>query len=210
MRRSFLLVLSSDFTRLVIMENSRELFEADLHHALLAASRAYGRDRFVVVGSAAILATHPDAPDYIRRSADIDMFPLPAVEGPEMEKGDQLVGQGSVFESEHDFYVERLGDWTMLTQPAGWMDRCVVVSTEGITGYCLHPLDLAYNKTEAGRAKDILYVAGLIHEGYLTAPELKDFIRHHCPHEELRPGVLKNFAKVEDALHDMGGDSAQD
>jgi hypothetical protein len=45
-----------------------------------------------------------------------------------------LVGQGSVFESDFDFYVERLGDWTMLTQPAGWLERCVVVSVEDVTG----------------------------------------------------------------------------
>jgi hypothetical protein len=189
------------------MTSPRELFEADLHRALRAAAKAYGRDWFVVVGSAAILATHPDAPDYIRRSADIDMFPLPAVVGADMENGDHLVGQGSAFESEHHFYVERLGDWTMLTQPAGWLERCVVVSTEGVTGYCLSPLDLAYNKTEAGRTKDILYVAGLIHEGYLTAEDLENFIHAHCPHEELKPGVLENFGKAVDAVHDQDGDA---
>ncbi len=132
------------------MESSRELFEADLHRALLAAAKAYQRNRFVVVGSAAILATHPGAPDYIRRSADIDMFPLPALTVPDMERGDHFVGQGSAFENEHDFYVERLGDWTMLTQPAGWLERCVVVSAGDVTGYCLDPLDLAYNKMEPG------------------------------------------------------------
>ncbi|MDA0766587.1 MAG: hypothetical protein O3A87_08290 [Verrucomicrobia bacterium] len=189
------------------MTSPRELFEADLHRALQAAAKAYGRDRFVVVGSAAILATHPDAPDYIRRSADIDMFPLPAVVGTDMENGDHLVGQGSKFEREHHFYVERLGDWTMLTQPAGWLERCVVVSTKGVTGYCLHPLDLAYNKTEAGRAKDILYVAGLIHEGYLTAADLENFIRSHCPHEELKPAVLENFGRAVEALHHQDGDA---
>ena len=190
------------------MEDLRGLFEADLHSALLAASEAYGRNRFVVVGSAAILASHPDAPDYIRRSADIDMFPLPSLAGPDMEKGDQLVGQGSLFEVEHDFYVERLGDWTMLTQPAGWLERCVVVSVKNVTGYCLHPLDLAYNKTEAGRKKDAVYVAGIIHEGYLTAEKLESFIHSHCPDEELKPGVLENFEKVVNALRDMDWNGA--
>ncbi len=118
-----------------------------------------------------------------------------------------VVGQGSVFESDYDFYVERLGDWTMLTQPAGWLERCVVVSVEDVTGYCLHPLDLAYNKTEAGRTKDILYVAGMIHEGYLTAENLKSFIDGHCPREELKPGVLENFSKVVAELRDRDEES---
>jgi hypothetical protein len=200
-------MITGEPTRSSLMESSRELFEADLHRALLAAAKAYRRDRFVVVGSAAILATHPGAPDYIRRSADIDMFPLPAATEPDMERGDRLVGQGSVFESDFDFYVERLGDWTMLTQPAGWLERCVVVSVEDVTGYCLHPLDLAYNKTEAGRTKDILYVAGMIHEGYLTAENLKSFIDGHCPREELKPGVLENFSKVVAELRDRDEES---
>lgn len=185
------------------MENPRELFQEDLHKALLAASKAYGRSRFVIVGSAAILATHPGAPDYIRRSADIDLFPIRPLDEGEFESGDSIVGQSSPFEDEHDFYVERLGDWTMLTQPPGWLDRCVKITVDGITGYSLHPLDLAYNKTEAGRAKDIRYVAGIIHEGYLTAEDLDLFIHEHCPHEELKQGVLDNFSKVMSTLRDF-------
>lgn len=187
------------------MENPRELFQEDLHRALLAASEAYGRKRFVIVGSASILASHPGAPDYIRRSADIDLFPLRPLAVEEFETGDNIVGQSSGFEREHDFYVERLGDWTMLTQPVGWLDRCIKISVEGVTGFSLHPLDLAYNKTETGRDKDIHYVAGIIHEKYLTLDALDHFIREHCPHEELKEGVLKNLCKVEDALRAMDG-----
>lgn len=182
------------------MENGRELFEADLKVALKAAAAAYDRKRFVVVGSASILASFPDAPGYLRLSADIDMFPIRKLKTETFKPGDDRVGQYSEFEVEHDFYVERVGDWTMLSQPDGWLERCVKFSVDGIDGYCLHPLDLAYNKTEAGREKDILFVAGMINEQIITSAGLEDFIREGCPHEELLEGILGNLRRVRGCL----------
>jgi len=60
----------------------------------------------------------------------------------------------------------------------------------------LKPLDLAYNKTEAGRKKDIGFVAGMINEAIITREELEDFIKKCCPHPELLPTVEKHFALV--------------
>lgn len=180
----------------VVMYSPRELFEEDLKTALKAAAKAYDRKRFVVVGSASILASHPDAPGYLRLSADIDMFPIRKLKTETFKPGDDLVGQASQFENEHDFYVERVGDWTMLSQPDGWLERCVKFEVEEITGYCLDPLDLAYNKTEAGRKKDIYFVAGMINEAIITRDELEGFIKKCCPHPELLPTVEKHFALV--------------
>lgn len=182
------------------MSTARALFEQDLKIALHAASKAYNRKRFVIIGSAAILASHPDAPDYLRLSADIDMFPIRKLEQPAFKPGDDLVGQASAFEVEHEFYIERVGDWTLLTQPEGWMDRCVKFSIGEVDGYCLHPLDLAYNKTEAGRDKDIHFVSGLIIEKILRVEEIQTFIQENCPHPELLPDILQNFAKVKSAV----------
>lgn len=183
-----------------MQQNARELFESDLKIALQAASKAYDRRRFVVVGSASILASFPDAPGYLRLSADIDMFPIRKLKTETFKPGDDKVGQYSQFEVEHDFYVERVGDWTMLSQPEGWLDRCVKYTVDDVQGFCLHPLDLAYNKTEAGREKDILFVAGMINEGIITSADLEKFIHDGCPHPELLDGVLKNFALVRERL----------
>jgi hypothetical protein len=174
----------------------RELFEEDLKTALQAAAKAYDRKRFVVVGSASILASHPDAPGYLRLSADVDMFPIRKLKTETFKPGDDLVGQASPFEDENDFYVERVGDWTMLSQPEGWFERCVQFQTGEITGYCLDPIDLAYNKTEAGRPKDIDFVAGMINEAIITREELELFIKEGCPHPDLLPTVQKHFAMV--------------
>lgn len=181
-------------------KQQRELFESDLRLALQAASEAYDRKRFVVVGSASILASYPDAPGYLRLSADIDMFPLRKLTTETFKPGDDQVGQFSQFEADNDFYVERVGDWTMLSQPDGWLERCVKYTVDNVEGFCLHPLDLAYNKTEAGRPKDILFVAGMINEGIIRAGEFEDFIRNGCPHPDLLPRVLDNLARVREHL----------
>lgn len=185
------------------MHTPRELFEADLKIALMAAAKAYDRKRFVVVGSASILASHPDAPGYLRLSADIDMFPIRKLRTETFKPGDDQVGQASQFENEHDFYVERVGDWTMLSQPAGWLERCVKVVVDDITGYCLDPLDLAYNKTEAGRKKDIDFVAGMINESIISREALSSFMQEACPHPELLPTVEKHFALVCEELDEV-------
>ena len=190
------------------MRVGRELFEQDLRLALAAAANAYKRKRFVVVGSAAILATFPDAPSFLRLSADIDMFPIRKLDTTDFQSGDEQVGQASAFEVEHDFYVERLGDWTMLSQPEGWFDRCVQYTTTGqingedvtVDGYALHPLDLAYNKLEAGRDKDLNFVGGLISEDLICLEELEKFIKDGCPHEELLPRIMQNLDKIKAVL----------
>lgn len=190
------------------MSIGKELFEQDLKVALKAAASAYSRKRFVVVGSAAILATYPDAPSFLRLSADIDMFPVRKLDTTEFQSGDEQVGQASKFEVEHEFYIERLGDWTMLSQPDGWFERCVKYSVAGevdeemvtIDGYCLRPLDLAYNKLEAGRDKDLNFVAGLLSEELLCIEELENFIIEGCPHKELLPDILKHLDLIKAAL----------
>lgn len=190
------------------MSFEKELFIQDLKVALEAAASAYKRKRFVVVGSAAILATHPDAPSFLRLSADIDMFPIRKLETTDFQSGDAQVGQASAFEVEHEFYIERLGDWTMLSQPVGWFERCIKYSTTGeidgervtVDGYCLQPLDLAYNKLEAGRDKDLNFVAGLLAEKIITLENLEKFIAEGCPHETLLPTISKNLDLIKAAM----------
>ena len=190
------------------MSVGRELFEQDLKLALGAAAGAYKRRRFVIVGSAAILATHPDAPSFLRLSADIDMFPIRKLETTDFQSGDEQVGQASEFEVEHEFYIERLGDWTMLSQPEGWFERCVKYSADGVIdgesvvvdGHCLHPLDLAYNKLEAGRDKDLNFVAGLLNEKIISLDELQEFIKVGCPHEDFLPKISKNLELIKAAM----------
>ena len=45
-----------------------------LEHILRAAAGITGADRFVVIGSQAILGAHPDAPPELLVSAELDVF----------------------------------------------------------------------------------------------------------------------------------------
>lgn len=44
----------------------------DLEHVVAAAANVVGEDEFVVVGSQAVLGSHPDAPDTLLRSLEAD------------------------------------------------------------------------------------------------------------------------------------------
>jgi len=71
-----------------------------------------------------------------------------------------------------------------MTQPDSWKDRAQLLETadsEGqtITAYCLQPIDLAYNKLEAGREKDYVFILSLIKNGIITLVELENFIREN-------------------------------
>jgi hypothetical protein len=57
---------------------------------------------------------------------------------------------------EHDFYIEPVGEWTMMTSLPGWAERLVKVETPGgAIGWCLSPLDVAYNKADAAGRKTL-------------------------------------------------------
>jgi len=50
--------------------------KSQLEHILRAASAITGGDRFVVIGSHAILAQHPDPPPELGVSIEVDIFSL--------------------------------------------------------------------------------------------------------------------------------------
>ena len=178
----------------------RELHLLDLHAALRHAGAAYDRKRFVVVGSAALIGSLPEAAASLRYTVDVDLFPMRELCEQGMCDGDPRVGQLSDFHQKHGFYIERLGDWVLMTAPKDWMDRATRIESDGVTGWCLSPLDLAYIKTEAGRSKDINWVASLIDGGYLALDEVRSFIEEKCPFPELLSSVLDNLANVETTL----------
>lgn len=65
------------------------------------------------------------------------------------------------------------------TAPDGWESRLLPVSNEnthGVTGWCLHPLDIAYSKLAAGRPKDTMYVSALLQHGLLEESALRELI----------------------------------
>ncbi|MFA5508820.1 MAG: DUF6036 family nucleotidyltransferase, partial [Vulcanimicrobiota bacterium] len=64
--------------------------------------------------------------------------------------------------------------------PNGWKQRLIPLNnenTQGVTGWCLHPLDIAISKLVAGRPKDLEYVSALISFAELDESALDELAR---------------------------------
>jgi hypothetical protein len=124
--------------------------------AVRKAADIYGERLFIVVGRGSLSATMPHASENLRMTGDIDLFaPFQADKLDAWVAADPMVSVESPFFLEHGFYIERVGEWTLLSQPPGWQERALTLKVDEIDVLVLHPLDLAYNKLEAGRQKDI-------------------------------------------------------
>ncbi len=142
----------------------------DLEHVLRASSRICDEPVFVVIGSQAILGTHPDASEEaLIRSIEADVYPFYAPEKSELLN---VIGWGSDFHNTFGYYVDGVDETTAIL-PDGWLDRVACVTVEigngaQIRGICVEPHDLAISKLLAGREKDFEYVAAAAKAGYIS------------------------------------------
>lgn len=133
-----------------------------LRHVLRAAAANTGEKVFVVVGSQAILGSHPDAPRTLRRSIESDTYPQQAPDKSILIDG--AIGEGSPFHREFGYYAHGVSPETA-TLPDGWQERLVrfeVGDGAGTIGLCLELHDLAFSKLAAGRDKDLEFVKELL------------------------------------------------
>lgn len=184
----------------------KALTRNDLFFALDQCSALTGDREFVVVGSISILGAKPSAPRGLTISADIDLFPRFGESGEKNELIDKNFGQGSLFELENNFYIEGVGSWTMMTSPPGWEERMTpIVSPSGATGWCLDPFDLAYNKMEVGREKDLQYVGEMMRAGITPGVSLRMFLRQHAPNREILENLERNFRTAKQTIKKSRG-----
>lgn len=151
----------------------REAFE----HVIAAAANVLDEDAFVVIGSQAILGPHPDAPEAMLRSMEVDLF-LRDDPGRSIEI-DGSLGDGSAFHQAFGYYAHGVGPETAKA-PAGWQERLIriEISPRAASGqvpvaYCLEPHDLVLAKCAAGRERDWQFAAtalaaGLVREEILA------------------------------------------
>jgi hypothetical protein len=130
----------------------------DLHHVVAAAAQILGESEFVVVGSQAILATHPDAPEALLRSQEADIYPRRAPEKAVEIEG--ALGDGSPFQRTFGYYAHAVGPDTAKA-PRGWEDRLVAIeipprpaSEQRAVALCLETHDLVLAKLAANRQRD--------------------------------------------------------
>lgn len=149
---------------------------AELEHAIRAACDVADETAIYVLGSQAILGQHPDAPQGLRRSAEVDVSPKNHPERADAIDG--ALGELSRFHQAFGFYVHGIS-LGAATLPEGWTERAVRVQNEntyGFTGLCLEAHDLAASKLVAFRDKDREFVRILLREGLVSSDTLLDRI----------------------------------
>jgi hypothetical protein len=163
---------------------------SDLEHILRASKGITCEDEFIVLGSQSILGPHPDAPKELRLSMEADLYPKkrpdlsPVIEG--------ALGELSAFHSTFGYYADGVSPGTA-TLPADWEKRLIPLRTEntdGATGWCLEPHDLAFSKLAARREKDLAFVSALLRHK-LIRPSRLDHLIASVEDTNLRDGLAE-------------------
>ncbi len=146
---------------------------AQLEHVIRAAATIANQRALVVVGSQAILASHPRPPRELVESMEVDLYPL---DDPGLaELIDGTIGEGSPFHETFGYYAHGVGPETA-TLPADWLQRAVVVTGPGTAGaeaFCPCTEDVLLSKLAAGRDKDLDFVRVALEAGVTTPDALR-------------------------------------
>ena len=140
---------------------------SQLEHIIRAAGTIADDADIVVIGSQALLATVPSPPAELVKSIEADVFPLKHPERSELIDG--AIGEASQFHDTYGYYAQGVGPETAIL-PGGWRSRLRKISgagTQGITGHCLDPHDLALSQYAAFRPKDREFNRLMIQHGML-------------------------------------------
>jgi hypothetical protein len=164
-----------------------------LRHLLRAAAAATDEKVFVVIGSQAILGSHPDAPRSLRKSIEGDTYPKDNPEKAIEVEG--AIGELSPFHQEFGYYAHGVSPETA-TLPEGWEQRLVeflVNDSSGTIGLCLEKHDLAFSKLAAGREKDFEFVRELLNHRLINRGKLVRLI-DEVANYELKQRLVRNWS----------------
>jgi hypothetical protein len=148
----------------------------EFEHVLKAAA-AIVEDEIVVIGSQAVLAQHPDAPDSLLQSMEVDVFPKHYPE--RAAEIDGAIGDGSRFHETYAYYAHGVGPETAVA-PAGWEQRLIRVELPAIVrkhgtvvAWCREVHDLVLAKLAAGRPHDFEFVEEAIRVQLVDTEQLR-------------------------------------
>jgi hypothetical protein len=149
----------------------------DLARVVRALAGAFQAEEVFIIGSQAILASMPDAPEAARESPEVDAFPGNArvweIAQQEIEPGVNHIaseyifknfGEGSQFHDTHGFFIDGV-DETTATFPRGWKSRAVraKIEVDGrmVEGVAPSPVDLVVSKLARLDPKDRWFVEAI-------------------------------------------------
>ena len=140
-------------------------------HVLRAAGEISGEKQFIIIGSQSLHGKYPDLPDEILLSAEVDLI---AKVDPTKTESLNFIGVYSRFHETFGYYADPVDENTA-TLPKGWKSRLVNLppgDTQGVSGLCLDPHDLAIAKYVARREKDIVFTRALAMRGIVEKQQL--------------------------------------
>jgi len=167
-----------------------------LEHVLRAAAGITGADRFVIIGSQAILGQFPNAPPDLLQSVEADLYSLRDPQDANLIDGS--IGEGSPFHQTFGYHAHGVGEETAVL-PDGWKDRLIELrtpSTGNAIGLCLEVHDLAVSKLVAGRDNDIRFIAGLLRYRLAQADVIRQRLSETHLDDRLREACNARLAKA--------------
>lgn len=147
----------------------------NLAHILRAARAITGETVFVLVGSQAVLAQFPDAPEEMKMSMEIDLYPKFRPDLSEVIEG--ALGSDSPFHGAFGYHADGIGPETAIL-PRGWEERSIKLSghplLEGAEAICPEIHDLCASKLAAFREKDRSWVRAAVGHGLARPSIIRD------------------------------------
>ena len=141
---------------------------AEVDDAMRCLNVITGEVDLVIIGSQSLHGTAPDVADEIMVSREVDVI-LP--HRANLAKWvDEVVGQGTPFESERGYFIDHIVPHEGLPVLAsGWEDRLLVREiSPGVRQKYLSPEDLVIATLAAAREKDRIFVSGMIRRELVT------------------------------------------
>jgi hypothetical protein len=157
-------------------------------HVLRAAGRITGEKQFIIIGSQALHGKHPDLPDEILTSFEVDLIATNHLDRTEWLN---VIGVDSQFHETYGYYADAV-DAATATLPKGWRGRLVGLApgdTDGVRGLCLDPHDLAIAKYVAFREKDLVFTRELARRRIISKEQLLGLLEQTEVEAEVRARI---------------------
>jgi hypothetical protein len=147
---------------------------AQLEHLIRAAGAVTGSRRLVVIGSQAILGTHPnDAPAEAVRSREADLIPIDALDTVDVPTG--ALGELSAFDEAFGYHAADVDLTTATLRQAGASGSFQsTIRTRTDTSGSVSKHTTVVSKYVAGRGKDREFCRALVRAGFVDRAILRD------------------------------------
>ena len=142
-------------------------------------------DRIIVLGSASVLASHPELgeTDLLARTYDADLLLDPWHEETALVVHDTL-GEDETFHERFGYHADILRPEIVEQLPPDWEQRLVPVPR--VAGaFAISPSDLACAKCLVGRPKDVSLIAHLLKLGHVEESRVSELLQSMALHEPL-------------------------